>query len=66
IRTVGLERKFVTVDINKIFNGKAPDPVLQTDDIVFLPTNAMKAAIKGGGIGTILGIASTVLYASQY
>ena len=65
IRTVGLERKFVTVDIKKIFNGKAPDPVLQTDDIVFLPTNAMKAAIKGGGIGTTLAIASTLLYATS-
>jgi polysaccharide biosynthesis/export protein len=64
IRTVGLERKVVVVDIKKIFNGKAPDPVLQTDDIVFLPTNAMKAAIKGGGIGTTLSIASTLLYAS--
>jgi polysaccharide export outer membrane protein len=63
IRTVGLERKFVTVDIKKIFNGKAPDPVLQTDDIVFLPTNAMNAAIKGGGIATALGIASTALFA---
>jgi polysaccharide biosynthesis/export protein len=63
IRTVGLERKVVTVDIKKIFNGKAPDPVLQTDDIVFLPTSAMKAAIKGGGIATVLGIASTALFA---
>src|ERR1700722_853838 len=62
IRTVGLERKVVTVDIKKIFNGKAPDPVLQTDDIVFLPTSAMKAAIKGGGIATVLGIASTALF----
>jgi polysaccharide biosynthesis/export protein len=65
IRTVGLERKFVTVDIKKIFNGKAPDPVLQTDDIIFLPTNAMKAAIKGGGIATTLAIASTLLYATS-
>jgi polysaccharide export outer membrane protein len=63
IRTVGLERKFVTVDIKKVFNGHAPDPVLQTDDIVFLPTSAMKAAIKGGGIATALGIASTALFA---
>jgi polysaccharide biosynthesis/export protein len=66
IRTVGLERKVVTVDIKKIFNGKAPDPVLQTDDIVFLPTSAMKAAIKGGGISTLLGIATTALFAVQY
>jgi polysaccharide export outer membrane protein len=64
IRTVGLERKVVVVDIKKIFNGKAPDPVLQTDDIIFLPTSAMKAAIKGGGIGTTLAIASTLLYAT--
>jgi polysaccharide biosynthesis/export protein len=63
IRTVGLERKVVTVDIKKIFNGQAPDPVLQTDDIVFLPTSAMKAAIKGGGVGTLLGIASTLIFA---
>jgi polysaccharide export outer membrane protein len=66
IRTVGLERKVVTVDIKKIFNGQAPDPVLQTDDIVFLPTSSMKAAIKGGGIGTLLGIASTALYATAF
>jgi polysaccharide export outer membrane protein len=65
IRTVGLERKVVTVDLKKIFNGKAPDPVLQTDDIIFLPTSAMKAAIKGGGISTLLGIATTALYASS-
>jgi polysaccharide biosynthesis/export protein len=66
IRTVGLERKFVTVDLKRIFNGRDPDPILQTDDIVFLPTSAMKAAIKGGGIGTTLAIASTLLYASAY
>jgi polysaccharide biosynthesis/export protein len=66
IRTVGLERKVVTVDLKRIFNGRDPDPVLQTDDIIFLPTSAMKAAIKGGGIGTALGITSTLLYASTY
>jgi polysaccharide biosynthesis/export protein len=66
IRTVGLERKVVTVDLKKIFNGKAPDPVLQTDDIVFLPTSAMKAAIKGGGITTALGIATAAIYATQF
>ncbi len=66
IRTVGLERKVVTVDLKKIYNGKAPDPVLQTDDIVFLPTSQMKAAIKGGGIGTVLGIVSTLVFLTQY
>jgi polysaccharide export outer membrane protein len=49
-------------------NGKVPDPVLQAEDIVFLPSSSWKAAIKSGGIGTLLGIASFLLVAasSQY
>jgi polysaccharide biosynthesis/export protein len=61
IRSVGTERQVVRVDLKKIINGKAPDPVLQPEDIVFLPTNPMKAAIKNGGIGTLLGIVSVLL-----
>jgi len=63
IRTVGLDRKVVDVDIKKVMNGKAPDPVLQADDIVFLPTSAMKAAIKSGGLSTLLGIGSILILA---
>lgn len=63
IRTVGLDRKVVDVDIKKVMNGKAPDPVLQADDIVFLPTSAMKAAIKGGGLSTLVGIGSILILA---
>jgi polysaccharide export outer membrane protein len=63
IRTIGVDRKVVHVDIKKIMNGQEPDPVLQTDDIVFLPTDAMKAAIKSGGISTLLGIASIIILA---
>lgn len=65
VRTVGLERKMIRVDINKVFKGKEPDPVLQADDIVFLPSSAMKAAIKSGGIGTALGIISVLFYAAH-
>jgi polysaccharide export outer membrane protein len=65
IRSVGLTRQVVRVDIKKVIDGKAPDPVLQADDIVFLPTSPMKAAIKSGGIGTLLGIVSILLVASQ-
>lgn len=63
IRTTGTERKVVQVDIKKVIHGKAADPVLQADDIVFLPTDAMKGAIKGGGIGTLLGIISVLVFA---
>jgi polysaccharide biosynthesis/export protein len=64
IRSVGLTRQVVRVDMKKVLNGQAPDPVLQGEDIVFLPSSAMKAAIKNGGIGTLLGIVSILLIAT--
>jgi polysaccharide biosynthesis/export protein len=64
IRSVGTGRQVVRVDFKKIVEGRAPDPVLQPEDIVFLPTNSMKAAIKNGGIGTLLGIVSILLVAT--
>jgi polysaccharide export outer membrane protein len=63
IRSVGLNRQVVRVDIKKVINGRAPDPVLQAEDIVFLPSDPMKAAIKSGGISTVLGIVSILLIA---
>jgi polysaccharide biosynthesis/export protein len=65
IRSVGLTRQVVRVDIKRVMNGKDPDPVLQAEDIVFLPTSSMKAAIKSGGIGTVLGIVSLLIVAIQ-
>ena len=62
IRTVGTERKVVDVDIKKVRDGKAPDPVLQANDIIFLPTDEMKAMLKGLGVGGVLGLVS-ILYA---
>ncbi len=63
VRTIGVERKIVHVDIKRVMQGKDPDPVLQADDIVFLPTVLMKSAIKSGGLGTLLGFASLLLIA---
>ncbi len=65
IRTTGLERKEVKVDIKKVLDGKAPDPILEADDIVFLPSNALKAAIKSGGIGTLSSIVSLLIISLQ-
>ena len=65
IRTVGLERRVTRVDIDKIIKGKAPDPILQADDIIFLPTSAFRAAIKNGGVSTLLGIISVLIFAIQ-
>lgn len=61
VRTVGLERKVVRVNISKVLKGAEPDPVLQPDDIVFLPSSALKAALKNGGLGTLLGVVSLLI-----
>ena len=53
----------VKVDIKRVMRGMDPDPVLQADDIVFLPSNGFKAAIKSGGIGTISNILSILIFA---
>jgi polysaccharide biosynthesis/export protein len=65
IRTTGLTRQVVRVDLKKVINGQAPDPVLQAEDIVFLPTSMWKAAISAGGISTLLGIVSILILAVQ-
>jgi polysaccharide export outer membrane protein len=61
IRTTGNQRTLVKLDIKKVLYGKAPDPVLQADDIIFLPTNTLKAIIASGGAGTVLGLASIMI-----
>lgn len=65
VRTTGLDRSVVTVNIKRVLDGKDPDPVLQADDIVFLPSSALKAAIKSGGIATVASLASLLLIAVQ-
>jgi polysaccharide export outer membrane protein len=66
IRTEGLERKLITVNWKRIRDGLDPDPVLAADDIVYEPTNLVKAAIKGGAINTIFSIVNFILYLRTY
>ena len=61
IRTTGGERTVVKLDIKKVLYGKAPDPVLQPGDIVFLPSSTLKASISNGSVGTFLGIAGLII-----
>jgi polysaccharide export outer membrane protein len=62
VRAVSNGHVLVSLNVNKILKGKAPDLVLQPDDILFLPTSLMKAAIKGGGAGIIAGFATAYIY----
>ena len=66
IRTFGNERRFVNVDIKKVREGKAPDPVLQANDIVYLPSSDLKAVGKSLGVGGILGLVSLVYSLRNY
>lgn len=65
IRTYGVRREVVKVDVKKVLYGSAPDPVLQPEDIIFLPSSPMKSAIKSGGLGTLIAIASILIFAVQ-
>jgi polysaccharide export outer membrane protein len=56
IRTTGAKRREIRVNLSRVSDGKDPDPILQNDDIVMIPTNMIKAAIKGGGVGIALGL----------
>jgi polysaccharide export outer membrane protein len=66
IRTVGTERKVVEVDIKKVRDGTAPDPVLQANDIILLPTNTAKAVVKNLGVGGVFGLISILIAAHAY
>ena len=65
-RTVGDQRTVVKIDIQRILHGKDPDPILQANDIVFLPDDAMKAFIANGSLGTLLGIVSLLISVVRY
>ena len=61
IRTVGDKRTVAVYDIKKVLNGKAPDPILQPNDIVYLPSVPFKQLLSSGGLSTILSIADLAL-----
>ncbi len=62
VRTEGDHRVMISVPAGKIIRGKAKDIALLNDDILFVPTSALKAAVKGGGTGLVVSLASTYLY----
>ena len=63
IRSDGQNRYVLNLNVDGILKGKTGDVALQADDILFVPTSEMKAAIKGGGAGIIVAIASAYIYA---
>jgi polysaccharide export outer membrane protein len=66
IRTIGSQRTVVEVPVKKILQGKAPDPILQADDIIYVPVNLFKAFVVEGGLTTAFGLFYTVETAAHY
>ena len=62
LRTKDQSRTVVPVNVSLILRGRIADVALQADDILFVPTNALKAAIKGGGSGVVVSLASAYVY----
>jgi polysaccharide export outer membrane protein len=61
IRTVGDKRTVVKLDVKRVLYGKDPDPILQPNDIVFLPSNAIKASIGNGSLNTLFSVVGIIL-----
>jgi polysaccharide export outer membrane protein len=66
VRTVGDHRTVVKLDIQRIMHGKDPDPILEPNDIVYLPDSTIKASMANGSLGTLLGIVSLLISVVRY
>jgi polysaccharide export outer membrane protein len=66
VRTEGDHRIVVKLNIKRVMEGKDPDPILQANDILFLPDSALKASISNGSLGTLLGITSLLISVLRY
>jgi polysaccharide biosynthesis/export protein len=60
--TADNQRVEVMLDLKKIMYGKQQDIALKSDDVLFIPSNAFKAAIQGGGAA----VAAESLYGIAY
>ena len=62
IRSHGDKRYILDINLAEIQSGKESDVALQANDVLLLPTNAMRAALKNGGAGIIAVLASAFIY----
>jgi polysaccharide biosynthesis/export protein len=61
IRTVGDHRTVTTLNIKDVLYGKKADPIMQPNDIVFLPPSPIKSSLANGSLGSVLGVVSFAL-----
>lgn len=63
IRTNDGRKTVSTLNIKDVLYGRATDPVMQPNDIVFLPPSAFKESLSNGSLGSLLGVVSFALAA---
>jgi polysaccharide export outer membrane protein len=66
IRTVNGQRTVVKLDMASIFNGKAPDPILQPNDILYLPQSTFKTILSSPGTGLIFSLSGLILSIANF
>jgi polysaccharide biosynthesis/export protein len=64
IRTQSGKRTEIPVNLNRILAGKAPDPVLQAKDILFVPNSAGKTALYRGAEAAVTITGGLIVYRS--
>lgn len=62
IRQVTDGQEQISLNLKRIFAGKQADVVLRPNDILFVPSSNMKAALKGGAAGVATGLAPAHIY----
>lgn len=62
VRRENGQQTLIDINVAKILKGTEPDLTLQPDDILFVPTNLLKAAIKGGGPGLIISAVDAAVF----
>jgi polysaccharide export outer membrane protein len=66
IRTIGNRRIVVKLDMKRVEYGKDPDPLLQPNDILFMPNSFVKTVFTNGELGSFLGLISVLFSTLAY
>lgn len=61
MRTRDGRKTVSTLNIKDVLYGRVPDPVMQPNDIVFLPPSGLKSSLTNGSLGSVLGLISFAL-----
>ena len=59
-------RRQIPVPLKKVLRGKNPDPILQADDILFIPDSAGKRALRRGFEAAVQATTGVAIYSSRF